>query len=145
MPTEPSNEPVEVERSGSFVSGKVSTDPVVVRTARTVRRVGAALAIVGIAITTIPVTIGIVSGIVQQDIHDPYSNRAMTDRNTPREAADCSAWGVELVQARERGANDPQGVEDWWARCGQPSWIVPRPESQLDALRRVLHPEPAKP
>lgn len=144
MPTDdPSGQGAEGERSGSFVSGKVSSDPVVVRTARNVRRVGSAIALVGIAITTIPVTIGVVGSVMRNEVVDPYSGRALEHRNSTRESADCTAWGMDLVRARERGQQDAADLDAWWARCGEPSLVVPKPESQLEPLRHALRRETA--
>ena len=143
METEPEKDGEETseeepERSGSFVSDDASRDPVVVRTARNVRRVGYTVALIGIIYMVVPVTIGIISGISNNEIIDPYTDRAVADRNLPRHRSDCRGWGLDLLEARARGELDESARVDWWSRCGESSLWIPSLDNELSILRARL-------
>ncbi len=130
--------PEEEERSGSYLSGDASTDPVVVRTARNVRRVGYIIAVVGILATTVPILIGVFRGVIVQEVRDPYTGRAIPTRDTRRDQTDCAAWGMELVQLKSRAALPAADHQAWYDACGESSLWMPSPERELVNVRRIL-------
>lgn len=105
-----------MERSGSYLgSDPVSTRPLVVKTAKMVRRVGYTVAVLIMVWLSIPIILGAYRGALSGDAHDPYTGRPLIEGGPP---SDCEGWGAELVGHRNRGRLEPGELEVWREACG---------------------------
>lgn len=103
----------ETPRSGIYMEFEPDQDPVVVRTARQVRRVGFALAFLCIIWLSLPINIAVVQGILNGEIIDPESKRTV---EADVRVEDCLTWGHDLMANPQRAAEEER--QRWLTRCG---------------------------
>lgn len=102
----------ETPRSGIYMEFEPDQDPVVVRTARQVRRLGFALAIVCIIWISLPINIAVVQGILNGAIIDPESKRTV---EADVRVDDCVTWGHDLMAGPDLATEEER--QRWLTRC----------------------------
>ena len=102
----------EGSRSGGYLGRPPSSDPLVVRTARLVRRVGFVVLAIVCLWTVIPIFIGVIGGLIDGEVNDPVSQQRV---ERTAHVNDCTAWGLELLVSKEQRM-DERAV--WKERCG---------------------------
>ena len=99
------------ERSGAYIDFEPSDEPIVKETARKVRRIGYAVAVVFLVWMNAPIIIDVISGALSGEARDPYSQRIV---GADQRVDDCKKWAFELLDAKSAGGDE---VTSWRERC----------------------------
>ena len=112
-------------RSGSYLGSNASSDPMVIATARLVRRIGySSLGLFTVAFV-VPLVIGVIFGVVDNKIWDPWTGQvvdqkaAIGDPTHFREVS-CYGQGIGLI-SRLNSSSPPNeaDIEKWTGVCGE--------------------------
>lgn len=102
----------EQERSGGYIGKEASTDPVVRKTAKLVRRVGFTFMALLFVWTIGPIFVAVIGGLMKGTVYDPVSHR-LVDQDT--RANDCKVWGLDILSMK---VGEEQKTQ-WLENCGE--------------------------
>ena len=90
------------ERSGSYLGGEASTDPVVIATARRIRRVGYVVLVIVTICLVLPLLVGVISGVLNNEAWDAWTGARVDTQSVEGDpghfnAVSCNGAGVKLI------------------------------------------------
>ncbi|MEL6178047.1 MAG: hypothetical protein AAFS10_03795 [Myxococcota bacterium] len=110
------------QRLGVYLDGEPSTNPKVIATARSVRRIGYPILVTLTLLVSVPVIVGVVRGVATNQIWDPHT-KIPVDRSIPNHynQVSCRGQGLRLLANMRQPEQRPDDatLARWSEQCAR--------------------------